>query len=94
MSRAQTYPTVEEIRAAVEAGKRQAMIKFEADWGTRDVGKVMMRMGDYALDDTKAAQGYNRPTPAFGPRTCRASSAGQGTDRHPLRGPSCPRIQG
>jgi hypothetical protein len=44
MSRAQTYPTVEEIRAAVEAGKRQAMIKFEADWGTRDVGKVMMAL--------------------------------------------------
>lgn len=33
--------TVAEIRAAVEAGKRQAMIRFEADWGTRDVAKVV-----------------------------------------------------
>lgn len=33
--------TVEELRAAVEAGKRQAMVNFERDWGTRDVAKVM-----------------------------------------------------
>lgn len=33
-------PTLSEIRAAVEAGKRQAMARFVADWGTADVSKV------------------------------------------------------
>ena len=38
---AKTLPTVAEIRAAVEAGKRQAMTRFAADWGTRDVSKAV-----------------------------------------------------
>ena len=32
--------TVEQIRAEVEAAKKIAMVRFEADWGTRDVRKV------------------------------------------------------
>lgn len=33
--------TVEEIRAAVEAGKAQAMRAFRRDWGTGDVAEVV-----------------------------------------------------
>lgn len=40
-SAAQTYPTVAELRARIEAAKVQAMVRFEADWGTRDVSKVI-----------------------------------------------------
>jgi hypothetical protein len=36
-----TYPTIEQIRAEVEAAKRVAMNNFERDWGTRDVQKVV-----------------------------------------------------
>jgi hypothetical protein len=35
------YPTVEQIRAEVEAAKKVAMQNFERDWGTRDVQKVV-----------------------------------------------------
>lgn len=38
---AQTYPTVAELRAQVDAAKAKAMVRFEADWGTRDVSKVI-----------------------------------------------------
>jgi len=33
--------TVEQIRAEVEAAKKQAMVNFERDWGTDDVRVVM-----------------------------------------------------
>jgi len=36
-----TYPTVEEIRAEMEAARKVAMRNFERDWGTRDVSRVL-----------------------------------------------------
>jgi hypothetical protein len=36
-----TYPTIEQIRAEVEAAKKVAMQSFERDWGTSDVQKVV-----------------------------------------------------
>ena len=33
--------TLIELRARIEAGKQQAMTKFERDWGTRDVRQVV-----------------------------------------------------
>ena len=36
-----THPTIEQIRAEVEAAKRVAMQNFERDWGTRDVQQVV-----------------------------------------------------
>jgi hypothetical protein len=32
---------VTELRAEIEAAKIVALARFERDWGTRDVGKVM-----------------------------------------------------
>lgn len=33
--------TVTELRAKIEAAKKEAMANFERDWGTRDVSKVV-----------------------------------------------------
>lgn len=35
------YPTVEQIRAEVEAAKKVAMQNFQRDWGTSDVQQVV-----------------------------------------------------
>lgn len=50
-----SYPTVEELRAQIEASKKVAMANFKRDWGTDDVQKVVGALRETIPDSASPA---------------------------------------
>jgi hypothetical protein len=61
-----TYPTVEQIRAEVEAAKALAMQSFERDWGTRDVQKVVGALRQTIAGSTSPADAARKARQILG----------------------------
>lgn len=61
-----TYPTVEQIRAEVEAAKKVAMQNFERDWGTRDVQKVVAALRQTIPNSTSPADAARKARAQIG----------------------------